>query len=1728
MRLLKIKNHGEFSLTDDIFDDDIPQYAILSHTWGPDTEEITFKHVVEGTGKSKAGYSKIRFCGEQAASDDLQYFWADTCCIDRSNNTELSEAINSMFRWYRNASRCYVYLSDVSIGDSDKNDQSTWELAFRQSRWFTRGWTLQELIAPASVEFFSLEGKRLGDKKSLERQIHEITGIPVQALQGNPLSRFSVTERISWAEKRETRRKEDKAYSLLGIFDIYMPLIYGEGRENAFIRLWQTIDKSSMDKSLALSPAIFSTHEDNFKYQESIDPNLQGRRPQESTITNNAGLSLGIPSLFSACMDILQRMEAYKDLRVEASHAIVQFDADKLRLQKWSKEVGISDGEWNQKRDPRLQDPDLEVVIKKILYSICEIFDATELTRSQLRIKSGPEDRPYPDLPDSFTEHANKENSSSLSKKGGIGLFIKHKGKFTNQVDMLKKIVDMLYNLVPPTKNLEPYLVRHVRDRDGSLKIQSNIQFLLEDAQRRAKEQAQIEINDWLDMTIFDQRHSVHQHYDKQLSSRLDGTCEWIFHTPEYITWASEDFPQEAVKFLWICGRAGYGKTVLCAKLIEYLKANHKSPVVFFFSSPRAASSGDLSFIIRSWIAQLTLVDSDAFELVRGYIEHSGGKRALDTDIWRVFDCILTGKRAITLLLDGFDEYSRVGDNRTEFLRKLKQSTAGKATRILISSREEIDIKAELSPETNQAPGQILLEHKIAKKDIREDVKLYSRSVVDKKLPKKDEILREKLANQLAERCDGMFLWIKMQQEQLRGGKSGKQLEKIVENMPLGLTETYERNWKSIRCRPPDEQDRAFAILRWTMFAFRPLSIFELSEALIVKSYGTCMSLQPEEMPDDIDDEYIDGEIIDICGSLVEVRKESGAQPGSATIHLVHSSVREFLLSALPTHSGELCDRPSAIDHTGSQFDHHSYLARVCLAFLNYDQVWDFSDDEQNPLHGHPFLEYAAKFWHSHMFSARRDDSRAFSMADEFFRLENKNFKKWAKYFETFEDAEDPGERIVGTPLYYAALFDLLPTMESIWGQDRSQLNTIGGQYGTPLQATCAKGNQLAFETLKRLGADPNVEGGQYGVALNAAAAGGRKDMVTDLVHIGAKLELQDSMERTALYTAAKNGFTEVVDFLLKAGSELRVRNKGGWTPISVAASCGHLEVVRLLLDRGADANTPGDNGYTPVISAAGEGHFEVVRLLLDRGAEANTPSNEGWTPVNSAAMNGHLEVVRLLLDRGADANTPNNNGWTPLNLAANNGHLEVMRLLLDRGTDANTPSNEGWMPVNSAATNGHLEVVRLLLDRGANANTPNNNGWTPVNLAANNGHLEVVRLLLDCGADANTPNNEGWTPVKSAANNGRLEVVRVLSLGVDVSAADERGFTPLHGAVMKDLATAKLLYESGADINTRSKTGRTPLYEAAASGKSEIVQWLLSLGADVSAADEDGFTPLHSAVQTDLEIVKLLHDAGADISSRTKTGQTPLHRAASAGQLQVTEWLINVGQSLNAMDILGRTPLHLAVYRGMVSTVQLLLSRHANAHLRDGYGKSSFEWIQLNQHLRERVSNLLTSPPDVQLNSATHHLRQSIRILSSRLLDNNGQPIWPGYHSLGNCLIYLQESAEALTAYEQQILAPSNDSDVTHDVTCDICKSYLIRGVRYVCLTCPDSDLCGSCRSKYNESVLSNGCCEHEFMSVPGPAFAGQNSNIVNASGETRITWLKRIKDTFGVSLQEYEDVDN
>ncbi|RYP91592.1 hypothetical protein DL770_002306 [Monosporascus sp. CRB-9-2] len=215
----------------------IPRYAILSHAWEDD--EVLFRDIALDNVeyKAKKGWHKIERSCEQALRDGLNYVWVDTICIDKSSSAELSEAINSMFKWYRSSAVCYAYLCDLP------------EFDLERSRWFTRGWTLQEMIAPGELWFYDRNWVVQGSKSTLLDKLQEITGVDTTALQGGNLRFFSVARKMSWASKRQTTREEDIAYCLLGIFDISMPLLYGEGSK-AFIRLQEEIIKEYDDESL--------------------------------------------------------------------------------------------------------------------------------------------------------------------------------------------------------------------------------------------------------------------------------------------------------------------------------------------------------------------------------------------------------------------------------------------------------------------------------------------------------------------------------------------------------------------------------------------------------------------------------------------------------------------------------------------------------------------------------------------------------------------------------------------------------------------------------------------------------------------------------------------------------------------------------------------------------------------------------------------------------------------------------------------------------------------------------------------------------------------------------------------------------------------------------------------------------------------------------------------------------------------------------------------------------------------------------------------------------------------------------------------------------------------------------------------------------------------------------------------------------------------------------------
>ena len=302
MRLLKVSTIElhEFA------ENRVPKYAILSHRWGE--EEVSMpelKTMGAGSTHNSKGYTKIKRACALAEHYGLEYIWIDTCCIDKTSSAELSEAINSMYRWYAQSVLCFAYLADILLQPLPYGSSTR----FKDSEWFLRGWTLQELLAPKNLLFFDADWQEIGTRSALAPYITEATKIASKFLrQEIDVHKASIAQRMSWASFRSTTRVEDIAYCLMGLFDVNMPLLYGEGRK-AFLRLQRELISNYSDESIyAWVPSSWHPSGDDLTGMLASEPRcfalsgsivsteLSGMRQTPFSITNR-GISMTLPSL---------------------------------------------------------------------------------------------------------------------------------------------------------------------------------------------------------------------------------------------------------------------------------------------------------------------------------------------------------------------------------------------------------------------------------------------------------------------------------------------------------------------------------------------------------------------------------------------------------------------------------------------------------------------------------------------------------------------------------------------------------------------------------------------------------------------------------------------------------------------------------------------------------------------------------------------------------------------------------------------------------------------------------------------------------------------------------------------------------------------------------------------------------------------------------------------------------------------------------------------------------------------------------------------------------------------------------------------------------------------------------------------------------------------------------------------------------------------------------------
>ena len=348
------------------------------------------------------------------------------------------------------------------------------------------------------------------------------------------------------------------------------------------------------------------------------------------------------------------------------------------------------------------------------------------------------------------------------------------------------------------------------------------------------------------------------------------------------------------------------------------------------------------------------------------------------------------------------------------------------------------------------------------------------------------------------------------------------------------------------------------------------------------------------------------------------------------------------------------------------------------------------------------------------------------------------------------------------TPLILASQFGHYQVVEILLknGADPNIHNNDGF---TALIVASQFGHYQVVEILLKNGADPNIHNNDGFTALTFASGKGHYQVVELLLKNGADPNIHNNDGFTALIVASQFGHYQVVEILLKNGADPNIHNNDGFTALIVASQFGHYQVVEILLKNGADPNIHNNDGFTALTFASGNSHYQVVELLLKNGADPNIHNNDGFTALIVASQFGHYQVVEILLKNGADPNIHNNDGFTALTFASGNGHYQVVELLLKNGADPNIQIINGYTALMFGSFYGHYQVVELLLKNGADPNIHNNDGLTALILASLFGHYLVVEILLKKGADPNIHSNNGRTALMFAILEGHSHIIEVL-----------------------------------------------------------------------------------------------------------------------------------------------------------------------------------------------------------------------------------------------------------------------------------------------------------------------------------------------------------------------------
>lgn len=1026
--------------------------------------------------------------------------------------------------------------------------------------------------------------------------------------------------------------------------------------------------------------------------------------------------------------------------------------------------------------------------------------------------------------------------------------------------------------------------------------------------------------------------------YQTALHNHHEGTCDWALQLQEFRVWQDLDLSEAGL--LWIHGPAGFGKTFMSAWIIQILKETSHRPVCFFFCVADNQSTRDPYAILRSWLTQVLEQDDAVIAVMNAFFTlRNNGRTLTHLELWELFISVVEATPGCTFVVDGFDECTDIdagvayhrNEPRSHFLRSMLKNLSKSKFRVLVVSRDVPDIREILGKSSAPRSNVNLFEYQITAKDTTADVQSFSEFVVNGKLPGKPPALRQKIADQAAKRSEGMFLWIRLLENEILPEDNARMLTDTVQEMPSGISEAYSRELEKIAHLPPKRKGIAVMILRWVLFAVRPLLVKELAEALVVSDDDLGKYPDGDLLPDSwkdgfVDERYVNGVILGRCGSLLQLRSETSGTPLSDhTVHFVHFSVKEYIWN-LSNDSGN-SPWVASLGLSNATIE-EIRLSKICLRYLTLDVFEEIPPDTSR----YPFLSYAAWAWYFHSFHRKPTppSQDILQRTRKAFDPTVSSWKVWAPVMEsqlagpdkeweklikrelnsTTDDkgskrsaTEDSKERplttIVHDPIYYASLLGLVDVVKWL-EQQGLDCNCMGGRFGFPLQAAVARNQNVVVKYLLNRNANILAKGGLYGSAIIAAAALSSSEMVDILLDAGADLTVVDQAGWTPLHHAARRGSPAITKCLLDHGAHIDSVTITGATAACLACGHGQKEILSILIERGANFGLATKNGVLPFENALYYSHKDLALMLLDTKTPANNVTLYGSTPLHLAIRARSLEVVKKLLDKQVDTSLLDKRNWTALQLAAAVGDVDIVEAILNAGADVAFSHLETLPPVQLAAANNHMPVMKLLCERGANLNQTTSRGVNALIVALERNSQEAVEALLDMKASIKYIREHTQETLFDVALRSRHDnLVRLLIArgcfsepgqtntakrdgSCNASTDDEDDLAVLSFAGTNE--TVKKYLEGRCNSPTTADLNEA-LHAASARGEKAIVQLLLDQGASVNAKDINGRTALHYAVmRIKKDVVDVLLEHGASVSMEDDIGSTPIDLAVSRG----------------------------------------------------------------------------------------------------------------------------------------------------------------------------------------------------------------------------------------------------